>query len=151
MTEATARAVQAALAGDWTIVANIIAGRDDLLLNATIEPQMGYTMLHLACRDNQREIVQLLLVQPQLDINRRDHNGQTALHLVCHYEYLDIVADLIAEPYIEIDAHDDDGCTPLHASMYHSQPTCAKLLLGAGASTTVRNNVCAYLLQIFKS
>ncbi|EQC26681.1 hypothetical protein SDRG_15519 [Saprolegnia diclina VS20] len=125
----------AALAGDWDAVSTAMP--TDLDYNAAIEPKTGYTLLHQACLHNQRDIVQALLRQPQIDVNATDYCGQSALHIACHYELLDIVDDLLAAPSLSINLQDKDGYTALHVCMYHSQPTCAARLLAAGANPHV--------------
>ena len=86
---------------------------ESLLLNKDVDPNRILLSnsiefpLHLACDNNNFEIVRLLLKHPLININILNLYGETALHMVCkkkdyNKEILELLLENGADPNIEI-------------------------------------------------
>ena len=87
----------------------------------------GNTLLHLACYENNVEIVRFLL-KNGADINKEDKNGFTPLYLACYENNVEIVR-LLLEKDADINKEDKDGNTPLHVACYENNVEIVRLLL----------------------
>ena len=73
----------------------------------------GKTQLHLACKDNNIELVKELLNQG-VEINKQDSDGLTALHLTKNSEILNTLINAGANPNLQVYR---SGYTPLLNAM----------------------------------
>ena len=71
------------------------------------------------------DILQLLLEEEGIDINKADYKGRTALHHACHQGYTEAVELLVQEMSIDMNKADKEGQTPLHSAFCTS--FCAPL------------------------
>jgi len=55
----------------------------------------GNTILHHACLNGLKDVVELILVHQNLNINKINEYGKTAFYLACEKGYLDIVETLV--------------------------------------------------------
>ena len=85
----------------------------------------GKTQLHLACKDNNIELVKELLNQ-EVEINTQDSDGLTALHIANNIEILKILIEAGANPNLQ---DHRSGYTPLLDSMVWWNVTKYKLLV----------------------
>ena len=110
---------------------------------ANVRDQAGYTPLHHAAS---KEVAQLLLKQPGIDLNDRGTNvggeQKTPLHKAVLQGRYDVVSLFLEQPTIEINARDDRGQTPLHNSwLWHEGvPEMIALLLAKGSSVNAQDN-----------
>lgn len=86
----------------------------DLGADVNAKNQYGDTALYSAIIKNNKEIVELLLNQPGIDINIKSNDGRTALMEAASDEKRkDIVKLLLSKPNININAQDSHGQTAL--------------------------------------
>merc|ERR1719237_101507 len=85
----------------------------------------------LAVREGHSSIVEILLAEPGIDVNRRDVNGSTALHLACRYGRVDLVQQLLVHPggLYCLEWQDKWGETPLLTATRKGHLLCVESLL----------------------
>ncbi|KAJ9599920.1 hypothetical protein L9F63_009748 [Diploptera punctata] len=77
---------------------------------------------------------------PGLNINKPDNEGNTPLHFAAQAGHVEIINYLLSQcTGVEVDARNDLGFTPLMKAALQGRTKCAKLLLFAGASPTLRD------------
>jgi ankyrin repeat protein/ABC-type cobalamin/Fe3+-siderophores transport system ATPase subunit len=154
--------------GDIDLVNSLIT------LQAEInKPDMkGQTPLHYAAHQGSLDIVELLCVQPSINISQQDSNGWTALHwavtpeqhrrLYLHKDKVSIIQRLCKLYHADPNAQDNEGKTPLHLAVsffnffashdevkiFFTQITQA--LIALGASEMVLDNQKQTVLDIDK-
>jgi len=94
-----------------------------------VEPEHGYTALMLAIRLNSMNVVDLLLSNPDIDLEAHAANGDTAIMLAAFYGYLPLVKSLLARD-VQINR---PGWTALHYAAINGNPHIIKELLDASA------------------
>jgi len=97
----------------------------------------GQTPLHLAAWNDQRELVELLLVG-KAEVNAKDKFGQTPLHLATDMGHKD-VAKLLLASQAEVNAKDNDGRTPLHMPAAKGYQEVAELLLASNVEVNAKD------------
>lgn len=104
----------------------------------------GYTALHWAVENNDRDAVQLLL-EAGGDVNRAAtfdaHAGVTPLHLAAQDGHADIAADLLRHGAMRDprkSTRNRENITPLHQAVYNSHPATVAVLLAAGCDPNVQ-------------
>ena len=99
------------------------------------EDYSGTTGLMSALANSQNNVVQLLLEQPQIDINKVDQDGSSALHWALYGDNHEGLAALLARHDIlitSINQRDQWGNTPIMESLYqwnHNTVNCFHMLL----------------------
>ena len=84
-----------------------------------------YTPLALAVIKKQNSIVELLLQQPQIDLNLENKNGDTALHDACYFNNPLAVANLGRDPRIKtVNSRNKNGVTPLMHAVRRGNVDC---------------------------
>uniref|UniRef100_A0A158PNG3 ANK_REP_REGION domain-containing protein n=1 Tax=Anisakis simplex TaxID=6269 RepID=A0A158PNG3_ANISI len=108
----------------------------------------GDTLLHLACRKSEDEIVQLIVDRGGFDVNQTNAMGWTALHEVaCNGDEkaLKIMIKLQADANI----HDQEDRTPLHVAAERGHTQVAEMLIDKfGGSIGARTRDGSTLLHI---
>merc|ERR1719233_510654 len=99
----------------------------------------GYTELHHAIWDDEREIVNLLLTCPDIDVNVKDENGETALIAAVWDTNTEVVRRILSRGDIRLDNTDNEGYTVLHHAcrvnkkkymqMVLAHPSCNKAIV----------------------
>jgi len=90
------------------------------------------TCLMLAVREGHSSIVEILLKEPGIDVNRKDVNGSTALHLACRYNKVDLLQQLLLHPsggLYCLEWQDKWGDTPLMTATRKGHLHCVNRLL----------------------
>ena len=59
------------------------------------------------------EVVDLLLAQPDIDVNAKSWGNDKALHLTCRRRNIAILSKLLAVPGILVNERDSNGRTPI--------------------------------------
>lgn len=93
----------------------------------------GMTPLHVACNYEALSVIDMLLEDPTLDINKQDDEGCTALHHATASGYLGVVRKLVEHPNINLSIKDEANATPLDWANAWDQPEIAQLLREHGA------------------
>ncbi len=98
-------------------------------------------VLHLACGENNKALVDLLSVQvPRLDFNAKDIHLRTPLHWSAVSGHSDLIILLLQRGADDM-ATDSTGATPLHYACSRNQTRCVESLLqGSMKTATVRDN-----------
>ena len=104
----------------------------------------GYTALHWAVENDDRDAV-LLLLEAGADVNRAasfdTHAGVTALHLAAQDGRDDVASDLLrhgATRDPRKSTRNRENITPLHQAVYNSHPSTVTVLLAAGCDPNVQ-------------
>lgn len=104
----------------------------------------GYTALHWAVENDDRDAVQLLL-EAGADVNRvasfDAHAGVTPLHLAAQDGRTDVANDLLrhgATRDPRKSTRNRDNITPLHQAVYNSHPATVDALLAAGCDPNIQ-------------
>ena len=97
-----------------------------------VDRNYGCSGLMVAVENQHNSIVELLLSQPDLDVNLVANNwhGWTALHYACYARNLEGLKMLLAHPRMNShNVKDRNGRTPLMAPINNRSVDCIKLLL----------------------
>ena len=90
----------------------------------------GCTGLMHAVQNNENEILELLLEQPEIDINSVNEIGDTALHVAGYYGNLWAVKKLVSDPRIKtLNSRNNDGQTPLLKAVLMDNVDCVRELV----------------------
>nr|CAD7576520.1 unnamed protein product [Timema californicum] len=85
-------------------------------------------------------MLEAILLLPGVDVNKADNEGNTPLHFAAQAGHVETVNFLLSRSTgIEVDARNHLGFTPLMKAALQGRTKCAKLLLFAGASPTLRD------------
>ena len=82
-------------------------------------------------RRRNKDIVELLVQDSDIDINAKTQVGMTPLHLVCMNGDPDICRVLLGHG-ADITAKTADNCTPLHTAVFSCNTQLAELLIKEG-------------------
>jgi TonB family protein len=96
------------------------------------------TALHLAARNGQQDIAELLLAKGA-EVNTKEENGWTPLHEAAFMGHTEMAALLISKG-ANIDAKDNKGYTPLHLASERGHKDVTELLLSKGADLNAKTN-----------
>ena len=89
----------------------------------------GNSPLHSACYHGKLDTVQLLILeQPSLDINVRNHRGDSPLTLACQAGHLDVIHFLLTLSSCDITHTNKAGDTPLHVACSEGHTAAVKVL-----------------------
>ena len=104
-----------------------------------------------ACRNEQKNIVKILLERGGIDLNRRDAEGNTPLHSVSREGYRDLVV-LLLEKGADASSANNRGETPFHASARKGNRKILARLLEAGADPDAAyNEGCTPLMRLVEN
>ena len=115
------------VAGDNFDIAEMLLGCD---INPMFRSKTGDTALHIAAREGQLAIAELLVYDPRTDVNCTNENHSTPLHEACregHAAMVDLLLQLRADP----EAVDDRGRTPVHVAASNGHEHAINYLLQA--------------------
>lgn len=105
----------------------------ELLLNRGADPTIG-TMgnklpLHFAAEAGHLPLVEHLLQQPTVNLEKRDSQGQTALFTAIIKGHHAVVELLLQQPRVNPSAHPLIGFTPLQMAVFKGHSKVVRLLL----------------------
>ena len=102
----------------------------------------GWTGLMRALGSSQNNVVQLLLNQPQIDVNKVDQLGRSALHhAVLGANHEEMAALLARQDLTTINKRGDFGWSPIMYAVYCNALNCFNLLLAhPGVDLDTRDN-----------
>ncbi|EEB18980.1 ankyrin repeat-containing protein, putative [Pediculus humanus corporis] len=82
-----------------------------------------------------------ILKLTKIDVNKQDNEGNTPLHFASQAGQVEAINYMLSIcPNVEIDARNSLGFTPLMKAALQGRTKCAKLLLFAGASPSLRDS-----------
>ena len=90
-----------------------------------------YTCLMMATNGNEEEVVDLLLAQPNIEVNAKDnHKNSTALHFACRTRTrnIAILGKLLAVPGILVNERDNNGWTPIMWAITYGKPEAIRMM-----------------------
>jgi len=99
----------------------------------------GNSLLHVAARSGQVEVVRFLLSQKQVNMNGRNKNGWTPL-IWAAITGSEEVATLLIQAGCDIFVQDEKGMTALMWAAKHGHEEVAKMLLTAGEQTVRKDD-----------
>jgi len=90
------------------------------------------TALHVACREDNIEIVKMLLLHPDIDVNITDKRGQTPFLIACYQGRTEVVKELLKDGRIDFNKRDHEGGFPLYWAIQDGYLDVVKHLLASG-------------------
>ncbi|XP_050542195.1 uncharacterized protein LOC126906018 isoform X2 [Daktulosphaira vitifoliae] len=123
-------------------VANTLASHDEEFFKNNINDtdSTGRTLLSYLASSGSVDLIEELFKVLDLDYNKPDNEGNTPLHFASQAGHSEIVCLLLNSCLqLEIDARNCLGFTPLMKAALQGRTKCAKFLLYAGASPTMRD------------
>jgi ankyrin repeat protein len=97
--------------------------------SGNVQAANGETVLHIAARVGDIDIIKRLLDIPGIDLNVQDEVGQSPLHLSCGKGHISVVQTLLNDPFTHINARDAWRQTPLHLACKEGHLEIVRLLL----------------------
>lgn len=117
-------------AAKWDLVTFELVAATSLRRDINIPDGNGETVLHIAARSDNTEIVEHLLSIPGIAVNAKDKMGRTSLHLACEDGHTDTAKMLLIDaPNIHVNARDETHRTPLHRACEKEQLDVVHCLL----------------------
>lgn len=116
-------------AANWDIVTFKNLAATPLNRNINMPAANGETVLHIAARADNIDVVEYLLGTSRIAVNAQDKNGQTALHLACRNGHVDVVKILIRAPFIYVNTRDPILQTPLHLACEQGHLDIVRIIL----------------------
>ncbi|OUM58783.1 hypothetical protein PIROE2DRAFT_24404, partial [Piromyces sp. E2] len=99
-----------------------------------------YKLLHMAVKNNNMYMVELLLKQGGINVNAKDVSESTALHLVARENFCSLAKYLIREGQADVDEINSNRNTPLHIACEHGNYDIVQILLYNNAKINYRNH-----------
>lgn len=132
--------IWAAINGHHRIVHELIKAK----ANVDFQNYGGETALMWAVRCGHRDIVQVLMVQANPGLNKRNNTDQTALTLAACREGNSTIIHTLIQAGAELDIEDYCGDTALAWAVYKGYRENAQVLLEAGANREHQNKEGEY-------
>lgn len=108
-------------------------------INATFK---GFTPLFVACLFGKRDIIRLLLDQPNIDVNALVHEKHTALSAAVAYGDPDIFELFVRHK--KTNFKDPLGVHPMHAIIHHKKHFVLKKWIRSGVPLVVTDQMLGY-------
>lgn len=96
--------------------------------NVNVPTANGETVLHIASRAGDIEIVRYLLGIPGIDLNVQNKNGSSPLHFACENGHIGTVQSLLENLFTYVNARDAWRQTPLHLACKEGNLDIVRLL-----------------------
>jgi ankyrin repeat protein len=106
----------------------------------------GRTPLHVASRDGQTDIVEILL-KIGADVNKTGNNGRTPLYVASSRGHVDVVRWLLGAKGIDVNKANEYGWTPLYVAYWFKHLDIIKILL-SDPRTEVNDDIMTKLRGI---
>ena len=132
-----ANALHVAILHHHEDVAVLLIDQERMDVNAPVVRERGsrkVTPLMLAAARDQLNIVQKLLIRPDLLINSQDSRGRTVIHCVSSASNVQMMKSIVNAPGIDLDHRDDLGHPALTMASYCRNLSAVKALLDAGGT-----------------
>lgn len=111
----------------------------DLGLPINTKDNAGQTPLILACKHENKQAVNILIKNDEIEIDLQDNNGKTALMYATLFQNLDIIKTLLSYN-ANINLPDKENDTPLMYAVMLKNLSIIELLLKEKANPNVKNN-----------
>lgn len=126
-----------------TIINFLGAGND---VNAADES--GTTALQNAAHQMNKEVIEILVNNPNIRVNEQGMFGYAAIHWACINADAEILVLLLNHPNINLNLVDDNGNTALHLAAARGYAAVASELLASGARADIQNEAGLTALQV---
>lgn len=104
----------------------------------TTQDKNGETPLHRAISRNNKDIIEMLLLNTGVNKNIQDINGETPLHRAVLGNNIDIVGNLLSKS-ADVNIQDKNGETPLHKAVSGNGKEIVEMLIKAGADVNLKD------------
>ena len=128
--------IAAASRGDMDVVRALLQGGADVKASV----RGGYTALLLALVNKHDEVADVLVAQPNFDLNARGSDGVTVLMIYIWRQREDVVNKLLQRG-ADVTLQEHDGDTALHAAASTGNINILQMLLAKGADPNVKNKL----------
>jgi hypothetical protein len=122
---------------DSAKVRELIKNNPDLVFS---KDEDGFTPLHLAAANGNKDLVRFLLTTTKAEVNARDNAGSTPMHQAATAKGHSDIVELLLMHGAEVNAQDKQGLTPLHYATLVNNPDAVKTLLDHAANANARDN-----------
>ncbi|XP_065202504.1 tyrosine-protein kinase Shark-like [Planococcus citri] len=123
--------------GDIKVVTAVLKA-----VNCNLEArnQEGQTAVHLACKVNRNDILEMLIAS-KANVNCRDSEGNTPLHYACHRNSPSTIRILVEKGDANVQMRNSKtGWVPLHDAASRGYIDCVEALLSLNAPLRPRTN-----------
>ena len=114
-----------------------ILSKNPLLINQ--KDNKGGTLLSYSIERNKKDIFDLILTSPILDLDYQDKEGNSYLHIAVQFEREEMIKELI-EKGINLNVQNNDGNTPLHLAYLIRNKKIINYLIQNNIDYTIKNN-----------
>lgn len=115
----------------------------DLDVNELVD---GQGILHVACRLDLWELLDVILEMSEVNVNLKTHEGLAGLHIACEKDNVAVVNRLLQSPQIDVNICDSTKSkTPLHLAAMQGNQKLMKRLLDMANIDVQANDADGYL------
>ena len=111
---------------------NVRRARQCLQAGADVNFSLNCSALQIAASNNNEELLELLLEQPGLEVNKAECQNETALMAACSQGHDKMVRRLCQIPNIALNHKGSRGGTALHFAIHFNRAGCVKALREVG-------------------
>lgn len=122
---------------DIAKVMDLIKNNPDLVFS---KDEDGFTPLHLAAANGNKDLARFLLTATKAEVNARDNAGSTPMHQAATAKGHSDIVELLLMYGAEVNARDKQGFTPLHYAALVDNQDSVKTLLDHAANVDARDN-----------
>jgi len=117
--------------GQVDLVSVLLAHHANVNWKGEGEGLLSGSGLHYAVLGGHREMVDLLLAQPGVDVNITDDNNRTPLMVACYWDVRSrILRRMLQVEGLHLNNRDESGLTALHVTVFSDSSSSLKLLKG---------------------
>ena len=129
--------VKACETGDLAQVQSCLSQGADV--NYARQP-FGWTPLTSALFNKHKEVVMLLIQNPDTDVDIANSGGMTPLHMACDQENLAAIHLILERSKVSINLKTSSGCTPLMVAASYGKVGAVQVMLGVeGVDLNTKN------------
>jgi len=127
------RVFAAARDGDLHSLVDLLRENSDLDINWTVSNVFASTPLHIACDFGQAESVRVLLLHPNIEVNKEDASGATPFSLACRYGHTAVVRQMLGDERVWTDhPNKRTSAVPLRDAAANNHLETIRVMISSG-------------------